>query len=67
MNLLWGYVSSIRFGVSQRGGFFLDGRPKGTHHQDLIGAARPTDVPDTGLICDLLWADPDKDAEGEGQ
>ena len=23
---------------------------------------RPTDVPDTGLICDLLWADPDKDA-----
>eukprot|EP00438_Fugacium_kawagutii_P001501 Skav202547 [mRNA] locus=scaffold2011:318208:320543:- [translate_table: standard] len=21
---------------------------------------RPTDVPDTGLICDLLWADPDK-------
>lgn len=22
---------------------------------------RPTDVPDTGLICDLLWADPDKE------
>lgn len=22
---------------------------------------RPTDVPDTGLLCDLLWADPDKD------
>lgn len=22
---------------------------------------RPTDVPDTGLICDFLWADPDKD------
>ena len=21
---------------------------------------RPTDVPDTGLLCDLLWADPDK-------
>lgn len=20
---------------------------------------RPTDVPDTGLLCDLLWADPD--------
>jgi len=26
--------------------------------------ARPTDVPDTGLICDLLWADPDKDLIG---
>merc|ERR1712151_1194483 len=25
---------------------------------------RPTDVPDTGLICDLLWADPDKDIAG---
>ena len=22
---------------------------------------RPTDVPDQGLLCDLLWADPDKD------
>jgi serine/threonine-protein phosphatase PP1 catalytic subunit len=26
--------------------------------------ARPTDVPDTGLLCDLLWADPDKDIAG---
>eukprot|EP00299_Pterocystis_sp_00344_P013398 c6562_g1_i1.p1 GENE.c6562_g1_i1~~c6562_g1_i1.p1 ORF type:complete len:310 (+),score=27.34 c6562_g1_i1:44-973(+) len=25
---------------------------------------RPTDVPDTGLICDLLWSDPDKDKVG---
>ena len=25
---------------------------------------RPTDVPDTGLLCDLLWADPDKDVNG---
>merc|ERR1712100_126906 len=24
----------------------------------------PTDVPDTGIICDLLWADPDKDIAG---
>merc|ERR1711920_1183473 len=25
---------------------------------------RPTDVPDIGLICDLLWADPEKDIAG---
>ncbi|KAJ7821331.1 serine/threonine-protein phosphatase PP1 [Mycena olivaceomarginata] len=25
---------------------------------------RPTDVPDTGLLSDLLWSDPDKDITG---
>ena len=25
---------------------------------------RPTDVPDEGLICDLLWADPDPEISG---
>jgi len=29
--------------------------------------ARPTDVPDSGIICDLLWSDPDKDIEGWGE
>mmetsp|Transcript_111150 Transcript_111150/g.270096 ORF Transcript_111150/g.270096 Transcript_111150/m.270096 type:complete len:352 (-) Transcript_111150:274-1329(-) len=28
---------------------------------------RPTDVPDTGLLCDLLWSDPDKDILGWGE
>lgn len=27
---------------------------------------RPTDVPDTGLLCDLLWSDPDKEISGWG-
>jgi len=27
---------------------------------------RPTDVPDSGLLCDLLWSDPDKDAQSWG-
>jgi diadenosine tetraphosphatase ApaH/serine/threonine PP2A family protein phosphatase len=29
--------------------------------------ARPTDVPDVGLLCDLLWADPDKEVAGWGE
>ncbi|KVH95400.1 serine/threonine-protein phosphatase PP1-like [Cynara cardunculus var. scolymus] len=27
---------------------------------------RPIDIPDEGLLCDLLWADPDKDVKGWG-
>ncbi|KAK2981879.1 hypothetical protein RJ640_010396 [Escallonia rubra] len=28
---------------------------------------RPADVPDQGLLCDLLWADPDRDIKGWGE
>jgi len=28
---------------------------------------RPTDIPDSGLLCDLLWSDPDKDISGWGE
>lgn len=28
---------------------------------------RPTDVPDSGLLCDLLWSDPMKDTTGWGE
>lgn len=28
---------------------------------------RPCDVPDVGLLCDLLWADPEKDTAGWGE
>ncbi|XP_031396087.1 serine/threonine-protein phosphatase PP1-like [Punica granatum] len=37
------------------------------HDLDQIrNMQRPTDVPETGLLCDLLWSDPNKDAKGWG-
>jgi len=38
--------------------------PEITSFDQVKRIVRPTDVPDTGLICDLLWADPDKDISG---
>ena len=29
--------------------------------QNIQDITRPTDIPDTGLLCDLLWSDPEKD------
>lgn len=28
---------------------------------------RPTDIPDSGLLCDMLWSDPDKEILGWGE
>ena len=38
------------------------------HSMDQIRViSRPTDVPDSGIICDLLWSDPDQEIEGWGE
>ncbi|KAK9143873.1 hypothetical protein Syun_013273 [Stephania yunnanensis] len=34
------------------------------HLDQIRNICRPTDVPDHGLLCDLLWADPDPYANG---
>ncbi|CAN1246993.1 Serine/threonine-protein phosphatase PP1, partial [Linum grandiflorum] len=36
------------------------------HLDEIRNLARPTDVPDAGLLCDLLWSDPSKDVQGWG-
>ncbi|KAI3897121.1 hypothetical protein MKX03_025983 [Papaver bracteatum] len=38
--------------------------PKLHSLDDIRKLSRPADVPDHGLLCDLLWADPDKSTEG---
>ncbi|KAG2330442.1 hypothetical protein Bca52824_001622 [Brassica carinata] len=34
---------------------------------DIRRIPRPIDVPDQGVLCDLLWADPDKEIQGWGE
>ena len=35
--------------------------------EQLKKIVRPTEIPDTGLLCDLLWSDPDKLSTGWGE
>ena len=36
------------------------------HLSQIFDIPRPTDVPDEGLLCDLLWSDPDSSVMGWG-
>merc|ERR1712046_84172 len=38
--------------------------PELTSFEQVRNLPRPCDVPDNGLLCDLLWSDPDKDVAG---
>jgi serine/threonine-protein phosphatase PP1 catalytic subunit len=41
--------------------------PELTRLEQIRRLARPTDIPDTGMLCDFLWSDPDKDISGWGE
>lgn len=41
--------------------------PELTNVEQIKKIVRPTDVPETGLLCDLLWSDPDRDIMGWGE
>ena len=40
--------------------------PDLTSFDQIRKLSRPTDVPDSGLLCDLLWSDPARDTKGWG-
>lgn len=40
--------------------------PELTNLNQLKLITRPTDVPDNGMLCDLVWSDPDNQVEGWG-
>mmetsp|Transcript_89484 Transcript_89484/g.124295 ORF Transcript_89484/g.124295 Transcript_89484/m.124295 type:complete len:123 (+) Transcript_89484:327-695(+) len=40
--------------------------PELANPQQISRVMRPTEVPDEGLLCDLLWSDPDRDVQGWG-
>ena len=40
--------------------------PELSNLEQLKKIVRPTDVPEEGLLCDLLWSDPDSDCNGWG-
>jgi len=41
--------------------------PELSNLEQIARVVRPTDVPDTGLLCDLLWSDPEKEISGWGE
>jgi serine/threonine-protein phosphatase PP1 catalytic subunit len=41
--------------------------PDLTNLDQIKKLVRPTDIPEQGLLCDLLWSDPDKEVNGWGQ
>ena len=41
--------------------------PDLTSLEQLKKIVRPTEIPDAGLLCDLLWSDPDKLSTGWGE
>lgn len=41
--------------------------PELTNMEQIKRIHRPVDIPDQGLLCDLLWSDPDTEIQGWGE
>ena len=58
------FGSSAAASLPIRGSIHGGLSPDLTSPDELKRVQRPVDVPDTGLLCDTLWSDPDKDIMG---
>lgn len=38
--------------------------PELKRYKKILNLNRPTDVPNSGMLCDILWSDPDPDGKG---
>ncbi|WCJ26376.1 Serine/threonine-protein phosphatase PP1 [Euphorbia peplus] len=63
INRIYGFYDEYEKILCMHGGISPDLK----NLDQIRNIARPVDVPDQGLLCDLLWADPDKDTQGWGE
>ncbi|KAK1357201.1 Serine/threonine-protein phosphatase [Heracleum sosnowskyi] len=62
INRIYGFYDEYDKILCMHGGL----SPDLTNLDQIRNITRPTDVPDSGLLCDLLWSDPSREVKGWG-